>query len=186
MPKKTSRRELLADAALSLIDREGLSQVTHRAIDTAAGVPAGTTSNYFRTRAALYQAIAQRLLELQLAEIDRITTPADTDPADLLAALADPDSSVARNRLLARTELTLAAARDPELAELMRRLRASALRQLTAILRARYRHSTDEQIDALGSVFTGIALDRIALGVPGMDPRALFDAICAGLLQSSE
>ncbi|MGW0178209.1 TetR/AcrR family transcriptional regulator [Nocardia sp. NPDC003345] len=186
MPRKTSRRELLADTALDLIDREGLTQVTHRAIDTAAGVPAGTTSNYFRTRAALYQAIAQRLLEHQLTEMDRLATAADGDPADLLAGLADPDSGVARNRLLARTELTLAAARDPELADLMRRLRASALRQLTATLRARYPHATDEQIDALGSVFTGIALDRIALGVPVMDPRLLLDAVITGLLRSGE
>ncbi|WP_280451303.1 TetR family transcriptional regulator, partial [Nocardia cyriacigeorgica] len=52
----------LADTALALIDDYGLAQVTHRAIDAAAGVPIGTTSNYFPTRAALRAGAPRGLL----------------------------------------------------------------------------------------------------------------------------
>ncbi|MFC6900611.1 TetR/AcrR family transcriptional regulator [Nonomuraea dietziae] len=89
MPRKSDRRDLLADTALRLIDDSGLAQVTHRAIDKAAGVPDGTTSNYFRTRSALYEAIVRRLLDLQLADLDRLAvTPLPGSPAELLDLLA--------------------------------------------------------------------------------------------------
>ncbi|WP_280453382.1 TetR/AcrR family transcriptional regulator, partial [Nocardia cyriacigeorgica] len=88
MPKRSERRVLLADTALALIDDYGLAQVTHRAIDAAAGVPIGTTSNYFPTRAALYEAIARRILDQQLeAEADTADGEATAeDVADYLAA----------------------------------------------------------------------------------------------------
>ena len=44
------RRERLLDAAIELVGLQGLTALTHRAVDAAAGVPTGTASNYWRTR----------------------------------------------------------------------------------------------------------------------------------------
>jgi len=55
------RRAALADAGLDLLAAEGMRGLTHRAVDRAAGTPDGTCSNYFRTRAALVEALAHRL-----------------------------------------------------------------------------------------------------------------------------
>lgn len=55
------RREEVSDAAVTVVASTGLKGLTHRAVDEAAGVPAGTTSNYFRTREALVAAVAQRI-----------------------------------------------------------------------------------------------------------------------------
>ena len=55
------RCDLVADAAISLIARSGVRALTHRAVDAEAGVPLGTTSNYFRTREALLNGVAERL-----------------------------------------------------------------------------------------------------------------------------
>ncbi|WP_280451320.1 TetR/AcrR family transcriptional regulator, partial [Nocardia cyriacigeorgica] len=115
MPKRSERRVLLADTALALIDDYGLAQVTHRAIDAAAGVPIGTTSNYFPTRAALYEAIARRILDQQLeAEADTADGEATAeDVADYLAAARDPRAGPAKKPLQGRVEQNRAAPPKP-------------------------------------------------------------------------
>ncbi|GAA2416163.1 TetR/AcrR family transcriptional regulator [Nonomuraea africana] len=188
MPRESDRRELLADTAMRLIDEVGLAGVTHRAIDAAAGVPVGTTSNYFRTRAALYEAIAHRILDQQLAALQAApVTPMDRDSLiDSLTAAIDAGDGPARNRYLARFELSLEAARNARLAALMRELRAVTLRIRTAQLRAIHPEATHEQLDALGSLLTGVTFDRLTLGVPGMDTRALVETLIAGFLLAAD
>ena len=56
-----ARREDLGDAAIAVVAERGLKGLTHRAVDSAAHVPAGTTSNYFRTRQALIEGVAERI-----------------------------------------------------------------------------------------------------------------------------
>jgi len=60
------RRTLVADAALDVVAAHGMKGLTHRAVDAASGSPAGTTSNYFRTRAALVAAAVDRLEQRDL------------------------------------------------------------------------------------------------------------------------
>ncbi|GAB3967589.1 TetR family transcriptional regulator [Actinoallomurus acanthiterrae] len=177
---------MLADTALRLTDELGLTQVTHRGVDQAAGVPAGTTSNYFRTRAALYEAIARRILDQQLAaEHERPAGTAATpdEVAGLLAAAVDAGTGPARNRYLARFELSLEAARNPELAALMRELRAVTLRIRTTQIRAAYPHATEDQVDAIASLLTGLAFDRLTLEVPVMDTTVIARAVLRGVLE---
>src|SRR3712207_7150421 len=45
--------------------------LTHRAVDTEADMPQGTTSAYYRTRSALIVAVVQRLAEIDAAELSR-------------------------------------------------------------------------------------------------------------------
>lgn len=68
----TDKRTAVLDAAIHLVGTEGLRALTHRRVDAIAGVPAGSTSNYFRTRHALVEGVLDRLLEqdrVQLAAI---------------------------------------------------------------------------------------------------------------------
>lgn len=186
MARAGNRRERLVDTALELIDKTGLAGVTHRGIDEAAAVPNGTTSNYFRTRAALYGAIVRRLLDHQLADVERLSaTPVPKSPEeliDLLAATVKAGDDIARNRYLARVELSVEASRNPELAYLMRQMRGVTRQVMTVKVHAVYPDATDEQIDALGSVLTGLAFDRITLGVPAMSPRDILAAVTPALL----
>lgn len=48
---QTRRRAL--EAAVTLVGTEGVRALTHGRVDAAAGLPPGSTSNHFRTRAAL-------------------------------------------------------------------------------------------------------------------------------------
>ncbi|MEV6772734.1 TetR family transcriptional regulator [Nocardia sp. NPDC051030] len=62
------RRLLIVDSAIDLIAAQGFRALTHRALDTALELPAGSTSYYFRTKRALVEAI-----------VDRIATRSRTD-----------------------------------------------------------------------------------------------------------
>ncbi|MEU5841150.1 TetR family transcriptional regulator C-terminal domain-containing protein [Rhodococcus sp. NPDC047139] len=68
----TDKRMQVVDAAITLVGTEGLRALTHRRVDAVAGVPAGSTSNYFRTRQALVEGVLDRLLERDRAEISAI------------------------------------------------------------------------------------------------------------------
>ena len=61
------RRTHLVDAALTVVAEKGMKGLTHRAVDAAAKLPEGTTSNYYRNRTALVDATLDRLEQLDLA-----------------------------------------------------------------------------------------------------------------------
>ena len=61
------RRMELLDAALAVVADKGMKGLTHRAVDVSAQLPEGTTSNYYRSRASLVEAVLGRLLELDAA-----------------------------------------------------------------------------------------------------------------------
>ncbi|MFE6741644.1 TetR/AcrR family transcriptional regulator [Streptomyces tubercidicus] len=128
MVRNPERRAALVDAAIEVLAREGARGLTFRAVDTAAGVPAGTASNYFTSR--------DDLLAQVTARIHQRIAP---DPDDIAAVMAAPPSRELVTELLrwvnrrvtenrtgyrAMLELRLEATRRPELrAELTRVMR---------------------------------------------------------------
>jgi DNA-binding transcriptional regulator YbjK len=117
------RRTAILDGALAVLAEQGMRGLTHRAVDAAAGLPPGSTSYYFRSRAALVTGCVQRLVERDLAEdvaaVDVTLLSAERDlPAVLATVLTTVGvrmATVERQRTLARYELSLAAVRDPAL-----------------------------------------------------------------------
>ena len=67
------RRTQLLDAALAVVADKGMKGLTHRAVDAAAQVAEGTTSNYFRTRLALVEGVLDRLLERDRVDVAALT-----------------------------------------------------------------------------------------------------------------
>ena len=63
MVRNDERRAELADAGLAVLARDGARGLTHRAVDVEAGAPAGTASNYFRSRPALIAGLFARIGE---------------------------------------------------------------------------------------------------------------------------
>ncbi|WP_017572379.1 TetR/AcrR family transcriptional regulator [Nocardiopsis halotolerans] len=59
----SQNRTRALDAALRLLGTQGLHALTHGKVDSAAGLPRGSTSNHFRTRAALVRGVVERLEE---------------------------------------------------------------------------------------------------------------------------
>lgn len=124
-PPNEERRARLADAAIALLASSGVHGVTHRAVDAQAEEPAGTASNYFRSREALLVAAAERVVELHLAEMTQTHAHAaeqPQDPVQLIAASLLHAATQARDRYLAIFELRLESLRRPALAEAFSRL----------------------------------------------------------------
>jgi len=117
--QRGSRAAQIGDAAIAILAERGARGLTHRAVDSAAGLPPGTTSNYARTRAALVELALERMTELETADIaPRMAAgpPASLDEfASLAAGIIHHSITAARTRMLARYELALEATRRPEL-----------------------------------------------------------------------
>ncbi|WP_314173627.1 TetR/AcrR family transcriptional regulator [Streptomyces winkii] len=134
-----ARSEMIADAAIALVADRGLRALTHRAVDEAAGLPQGSTSNHARTRAALIEAAVRRLAvrEAQVVSVEEMPRGEDADElADGLALALHRYLTRDPSLLIARYELALEITRRPELRAMYVRTGTSAFREpLTAMLR---------------------------------------------------
>ncbi|SCK58724.1 TetR/AcrR family transcriptional regulator [Streptomyces sp. WMMB 322] len=133
-----TRSEVIGDAAISLLAGGGLRALTHRAVDEAAGLPQGSTSNHARTRAALIEAAVRHLAvrESQVISLEEMPQGEDADElADGLALAMHRYLTRDPSLLIARYELALEITRRPELREMYVRTGTSAFRKpLVAML----------------------------------------------------
>lgn len=142
-----SRRTLIADAIIATLAESGSRGLTHRAVDATAGLPVGSTSYYLRSRAALLEAAVTRLAELDtetLASFDA----SSTDPTGVLTSiLQEALTGQGRVRTLARYELSLEAARRPDLRRSLAAGTAQLESLLATLLQDRF-HSVDAETRA--------------------------------------
>ncbi|MET9598307.1 TetR family transcriptional regulator [Streptomyces sp. NPDC006459] len=186
MSTTADRRTLIADTAIGLVAAAGLRGLTHRAVDGAAGLPAGSTSYYFRTRTALIGACYARLAELDLGDVgdlggglgeslggdpggDRDGGSPPAPPvadregaAAALAGLLHRWLTVGRERQLARFELSLEAARNPELEADFHRAGLGARARAAGILAALGAERPDAAAELLVAWTDGLLYDRLA------------------------
>ena len=104
------RRILIADSAIEVVARDGVRALTHRAVDSEAGLASGSTSYYCRTRAQLLALTVDRLTSLLrgFVEVSGIQDLASSDADDLLSTLnrmIDGLLSDYRGELAARSAL---------------------------------------------------------------------------------
>lgn len=121
------RRDLLLEAAIRVISEQGMRGLTHRAVEAEAGVPHGSTTYYFGTRHELLTALMAYMAERGRRETEPIARAMTLSLADRSKPV-DIDS-IARSYVawidasaeieLARYELQVTAARDPEMKQLM-------------------------------------------------------------------
>ena len=115
------RRRELCDAAIRVLAEHGSRGLTHGQVDRYARVPDGSTSYYYRTRAALLRGVGKRVAEIDVANLQSVSAQ-PLDPRSPFAHLARLTLMQADGEGLmlnrARHELLLNAARDPDLAEL--------------------------------------------------------------------
>ncbi|MFF8378807.1 TetR/AcrR family transcriptional regulator [Streptomyces sp. NPDC015661] len=119
MARNPERRTALLDAAIEVLADEGARGLTFRAVDARAGVPTGTSSNYFSDRDQLLSQVADRIfvrLTPEPGAIDAalLPTPSRALVVELMRWLARR-MTAERTCYLGLFELRLEAARRPEL-----------------------------------------------------------------------
>src|SRR5699024_11046314 len=83
------RRTLIADSAIEVVARDGVRALTHRAVDSEAGLPSGATSCCCRTRAPPITLTVDRLSSLLrgFVEVSGIQELDSSDADDVLSTL---------------------------------------------------------------------------------------------------
>jgi DNA-binding transcriptional regulator YbjK len=129
MRQNPARRAALVDAAIEVLAREGARGLTFRAVDTEAGVPNGTASNYFANRDDLLTQAGGRIYERLQPDAATIAVsmegPRNRERVTALMVDLVDRITAFRSGYLALLELRLEATRRPELrAVLTRTIRA--------------------------------------------------------------
>jgi AcrR family transcriptional regulator len=164
-------------AALDLLGVGGVRALTHARVDARAGLPKGSTSNFFRTRAALLTGAVDWLAEQELAGIDQFLQP-DTiaELMDGLCAAYEFASVQNRTFTAARLALFVEAGHNPDVRQAVGRGRARYEELLVAALVHLAVPRPGVVASAVMSCLEGLLLHRIARG-DATDPRPLLELI---------
>ncbi|MGX1695086.1 TetR/AcrR family transcriptional regulator [Microbacterium keratanolyticum] len=188
MAKNDSRRQAIADAGLAVIARSGSRGLTHRAIDAEAGVPAGTTSNYFRTRDALITGLVDRIGERLAPTDDDLARRATATPDSMLFADYVRDIvrrlSVERDVTLALFELRLESTRRPELAAVISAWQRAGFDADVAFNAQAGLPGGRSEIALFHYAIDGLLLDRLTTPIdPETSTDEIVDALVRGLIR---
>ena len=187
MSPNPERRNQILDAAIDILCDDGVGGLTHRQVDGRAGVPAGTTSNYFRTRQALLEATASRTVDLHWQRVKALQAAVGPMSRDALRALMirmlDPDEQF-RRWTLARFELFMESTRRQELRPLMLELQAAAVKSATLIFEAAGFTPAPERMDEISRLLNGFVFSNLTLvPEPGtQDAAGLVDRLLSAFL----
>lgn len=179
---ETTRTRALA-AAVELLGTEGLRALTHARVDERAGLPKGSTSNWFRTRASLLSGVVDWIVEQELPGVDQATVvPASAEElVGAVADLIDLTTGPGRTLTTARLILFLEASHDESLRE---RLSRGRLRIEATVVSALERLGSSDAAAgaaALMAVAEGIILHRIARD-DRTDPRPALERVVRAAL----
>ena len=170
------------DAAIDLLGTQGLRALTHGRVDERAGLPKGSTSNYFRTRSALLAGVNERILERELADFSTSFSPRTGE--ELVEALCGLLEHVTvRNRVLttARLVMFMEASHDDDLRVFVRHGRAAIDAWFVPVLAGLGAHDADGAAHAIIACAEGLVLHRIARH-DETDPRPIFELVVGAAL----
>ena len=175
-------RTRAVEAAVDLVGTEGLRALTHARVDERAGLPKGSTSNYFRSHQALVSGVVDGIVDRELPSVSVAFSPSSPDElVGALCALFEHLTTVNRTVTTARLVLFMEASHNAALRESLSRGHA-AMEALAVValarLGAREPHTAGI---AVAACFEGLLLHRIARHDP-TDPRPTFELVVRAAL----
>lgn len=187
MARNDERRRVLADAGLTVLAESGARGLTHRAVDSAASVPAGTATNYFRSRSALLRGLVERIGERLAPSAEFLAARAGKEPTRALFAeyLGDIVERMLANRdvTIALFELRLESIRRPEVAEVLIDFRRAGFAMDVAFNEHAGLPGAAREIALFHYAVEGLILDRLTGPLmPGEPVDEIVAALVEGLL----
>lgn len=159
-------KERALDAAVELVGTQGIRALTHTRVDDQAGLARGSTSNHFRTRAALLSGVATWIAEQETRDLRSVLAQSFEDLdgfIDVFSSGIELLTGPHAVRTRARYALFLEAACDPELFAPLHAQRESMAvwtRNLLQTLGARH---PDTALRAFMAFGDGIILHRLSV-----------------------
>ena len=173
------------EAAVELLGTDGLRALTHARVDEQAGLPRGSTSNYFRTRVQLVTGVSDWIIERELAGADDMaaTPRSAAELVEILSAGIEALTGPNRTMTAARLTLFMEANHNPQIRAAVSQTRSVMEGSIVAAM-ARL-GATDPHAAALAvmACCEGIILHRIARH-DDTDPRPLLAVVISGALPS--
>lgn len=164
--------------------------MTHRAVDAAAGMPAGSASNYFRTRDALFGAVVERFAERERANFEKIAHAVfPGTPGELvrtLAAVVHDSTGPQRTLTLARYALLVEGAIRPGLQEQLAATGARVGAWFTAWMRVAGSKTPEAHTSIVGNYLTGLVLHQLASPDPEFDAAARIEPLITTLITGGQ
>ncbi|WP_264031217.1 TetR/AcrR family transcriptional regulator [Cellulosimicrobium sp. SH8] len=179
-------RERALDAAVEVLGADGVRALSHARVDRRAGLPPGSTSNWFRTRRALLAGVVDRIAEQERADLDVTAMPTITSVdalVDGLCAMTEAQSGPFAARTRARYALFLELSGDPELGEPLRQQRRAFERWTEQIVGAVGIADPVPAARALMALGDGLLLHRLTVD-PGLDLRPAIERAVRALAGS--
>jgi DNA-binding transcriptional regulator YbjK len=171
------RRQRIARAALSVLAAEGARGLTHRAVDSAAGLAEGSTSNCFRTRAALLGGALAMHVELDMGPAGEVIEgplePLERTRATALILAGLRHVLGDRTLLLARYELVLESSRRRALHGELSEARERFVSLAETVLKASGCESPRAHAIQLVACLDGILMDRLIGADVALDDQAI-------------
>ncbi|QJW35627.1 TetR/AcrR family transcriptional regulator [Cellulosimicrobium protaetiae] len=179
-------RERALDAAVEVLGADGVRALSHARVDRRAGLPPGSTSNWFRTRRALLAGVVDRIAEQERTDFDGATMPEITSVDELvdgLCAMTEVQTGRFSARTRARYVLFLELADDPELGGPLRQQRHAFERWTERIVVAVGIPDPVPATRALMGLCDGLLLHRLTVD-PGLDLRPAIERAVRALAAS--
>ncbi|HLS14142.1 MAG TPA: hypothetical protein VK095_06480 [Beutenbergiaceae bacterium] len=185
-----SLRDQVTTTALDVVGRQGIHALSHARVDAAAGLPRGSTSNYFRSRAALLSGVVAALVAADHAAWQRLhgtQVPSTAALTEALAAYVQAATTTDRVHTIARYTLFMEAMVNDQIRPPLQRARRT-LEELAGTHLAEL-GATDPAGAAavLLPHLDGMIMYRLAFSgdarTPADDPRPAIGAIVDALLR---
>lgn len=164
-----ARQALLLEKAIDVIGESGLRGLTHRALDRAAGLPEGSSSVYYRTRAALLAAIVDHVARQLRADVEALSAAVPDDSDDPGAAVEETVRLLLTwlerpAMVISLADLSMEAVRTPELRDRMDQWRDQLVVIVEGLSRRHGRSRPRRRAEAIVGSLVGLA--GSALTVP--------------------
>lgn len=162
----TTTRERALDAALELLGEQGIRALVHARVDERAGLPKGSTSNWFRTRDALVAGVVGWMAELERGDFSAGAAQVVTTPdqlIDALSGLINAETDLFAGRTRARYALFFEGANDPQLLKPLLQQRAVYVEWATALLAGVGAARPADAVRALMAALEGLVLHRLTV-----------------------
>lgn len=179
------RKTRLLDAAIDVLGTRGMRQLTHRAVDAAAGLPIGSTSNRFRTRESLLVGVLRRILERETAmwttlAID-IRTPTIEAVAAAIGRLLEELTDGGRVLSQARRAVFVEAANQPALRQEINDAQQEIGGWMAPLLTQLGSFDPSRDVHHLLALMDGLVGNQLASRRPYFDPTTAVTALLRGL-----
>ena len=162
----TPRSRLVTDAAINVLAKYGSRGLTHRAVDSEAGLPEGSTSNLFRNRADLMSAILQAHVERELTVMDSVgaldAVGSIDEAASLVANVIESlTSETSLHLITARYEIYLEGLRQEPFQPLIAQVRERFVAMVTQLLRDLDLPADDYVAQGVASFVDGLTASQV-------------------------